>query len=52
MVYILNVPLVSHNVYGIYRIIPFPINVTDTKDKYTIIQPEKDDILTDKTKQF
>jgi hypothetical protein len=52
LVYVLKVPLTSHNVYDVYRILPFPIKVTVTKDKYTFIQPEKYIILIDKTKQF
>jgi hypothetical protein len=36
----------------VYRILPFPIKVTDTKDKYTSIQQKKEIILIDKTKQF
>jgi hypothetical protein len=52
MVYVLKVPLTSHSVYDVYRILPFPIKVTDTKNKYTFIQPEKEIILMDQTKQF
>jgi hypothetical protein len=52
LVYMLKVPLTSHNVYDMYRILPFPIKVTDTKDKYTFMQPEREIILIDKTKQF
>jgi hypothetical protein len=52
LVCVLKVPLTSHNIYDVYRILPFPIKVTDTQDKYTFIQPEKEVILIDKTKQF
>jgi hypothetical protein len=33
MAYVLKVPLSSHSGYDVYRILPFPIKVTDKKNK-------------------
>jgi hypothetical protein len=51
-VYIVRTPLVSHYVYDVYRVLPFPTKINDTKSKYTFIQPEKEYILIDSTKQY
>jgi hypothetical protein len=52
LMYIVKVPLVTHYVYNIYRVLPFPIKVNGTRYKYTFIQPEKEYLLIDSTKQF
>jgi hypothetical protein len=52
LVYIVRVPLATHYVYDVYRVLPVPIKVNDTKSKYTFIQPEKEYILIDSTKQY
>jgi hypothetical protein len=49
---IVRIPLVTHYVYDVYRFLPFPIMINDTKSKYTFIQPEKEHILIDSTKQY
>jgi hypothetical protein len=53
LVYVLQVPLTSsHNVYDVYRILPFPITVTNMEAKCTFIQPQKKTILIDKISSF
>jgi hypothetical protein len=51
LVYIVKVPLVTHYTYDVYRVLPFPIKVNNTRSKYTFIQPEREYILIDSTKQ-
>jgi hypothetical protein len=52
LVYTLQVPLVMHSVFDVFRIIPFPIQVKGMEGKYTLIQPEKEFIVVDNTKRF
>jgi hypothetical protein len=52
LVCVVRVPLATHYVYDVYRVLPVPIKVNDTKSKYTFIQPEKEYILIDSTKQY
>jgi hypothetical protein len=51
LMYIVKVPLVTHFVY-IYKVLPFPIKINETRYKYTFIQPEKEYLLIDNTKQY
>jgi hypothetical protein len=39
-----------HSVFDVFRIIPFPIQVKGTDGRFTLIQPQKEFILTDSTK--
>jgi hypothetical protein len=48
---IVKVPLVTHFVYDIYKILPFIIIINETRYKYTCIQPEKGYLLIENTKQ-
>ncbi|PNF34241.1 hypothetical protein B7P43_G17488 [Cryptotermes secundus] len=52
LVYVVRVPLVTHHVYDIYKVIPFPIKVNETRNKYTFIQPDKEYMLIDSTRQY
>jgi hypothetical protein len=52
LVYIVKVPLVTHYIYDIYKVLPIPIRINGTKNKYTFIQPEKEYILIDSTRQY
>jgi hypothetical protein len=52
LVYIVRIPLATHYVYDVYKVLPFPIKINNTKTKYTFIQPEKEYILIDSTKQY
>jgi hypothetical protein len=52
LVYIVKVPLSTHFVYDIYRVIPFPMRINNTRFKYTFIQPEREYVLMDSTRQF
>jgi hypothetical protein len=51
-VYIVRIPLATHSVYNVYRVLPFPIKINDMKAKYTFIQPARECILTDSTNQY
>jgi hypothetical protein len=50
LVYIVRIPFAIHYVYDVYRVLPFPIKINNTK--YTFIQPEKEYILIDGMKQY
>lgn len=50
LVYTVQVPLVMHSVFDVFRIIPFPIQVKGMEGKFTLIQPEKEFIVVDNTK--
>jgi hypothetical protein len=52
LVYIVRIPLVTHHVYDVYRVLPFPIKINGTRSKYTFIQPEREYLLFDNTKQY
>jgi hypothetical protein len=52
LVYVVQVPLASHYSYHVHKILPFPIKVQGTSNKFTFIHPEKEYIITDTTKQF
>jgi hypothetical protein len=51
-VYEITVPLATHYVFDVYKILPFPMAVEGTSNKFTFIQPEKEYIMLDITKQF
>jgi hypothetical protein len=52
LVYVVKVPLATHYLYNVYKILPFPIKVQGTTNKFTFIHPEKEYIIIDTTKQF
>jgi hypothetical protein len=47
-----EVPLVTHYMFDVYKVIPFPMKVKNTSNKFTFIQPDKEYIMLDTTKQF
>jgi hypothetical protein len=44
-VYVVKVPLTTHYIFDVYRVIPFPMKAKDTINKFTFIQPEKEYIV-------
>jgi hypothetical protein len=52
LVYVVKVPLATHYLYNGYKILPFPVKVQGTTNKFTFIHPEKEYIVIDTTKQF
>ena len=50
LVYTVQVPLVWHSVFNVFRIIPFPMQVRDMEGRFTLIQPEKKFIMNDNIK--
>jgi hypothetical protein len=52
VVYIVRVPLNTHYVYDVYRVIPFPMKINDTRYMYSFIQPEREYVLIDSTRQY
>jgi hypothetical protein len=52
LVYIVRVPLTTHYVYDVYRVIPFPVKINDTRYKYSFIQPEREYVSIDSTRQY
>jgi hypothetical protein len=51
LMHIVKVPLVTHFVYDIYKVLPFPIKINETRYKYTCIRPEEEYLLIENTKQ-
>jgi len=47
-----EVPLVMHSVFSMFRVIPFPLQVKGTEGRFTLTQPEKEFIVTDGIKSF
>ena len=52
LVYTVQVPLVWHSVFNVFRIIPFPMQVRDMEGRYTLIRHEKEFIVNDNIKGF
>jgi len=52
LVYTVQVPLVMHSVFNVFKIIPFPMQEKGVEGKFTLIQPEKQFIVIDKIKGF
>jgi hypothetical protein len=48
----MGIPSASHYTYNTFRVIPFPIRVNNTNNKYIFIQPENEVVLSDTTKQY
>jgi hypothetical protein len=47
-----QVPLVTHSVFSVFRLIPFPMQVKGMEGRFTLAQPEKEYIVHDKVKGF
>ena len=52
LVYTVQVPLVMHPMFIMFRVIPFPMQVKGMEGRFTLIQPEKGFIVTDNIKGF
>ena len=52
LVYTVQVPLVLHSVFTLFRLIPFPMQVRDIEGRFTLIQTEKEFIKNDNIKGF
>ena len=52
LVYTVQVPLVLHSVFNVFKILPFPMQVRDMEGRFTLIQPEKEFIMNDNIKGF
>ena len=52
LVYSIQVPLVVHPVFNVFRVIPFPTQVEGVEGRFTLIQPEKELIVHDNVKGF
>ena len=52
VVYTVQVPLVMHSVFSMFRVIPFPMQVKGIEGRFTLTQPEKEFIVTDGIKGF
>jgi hypothetical protein len=42
LVHIVGVPLVTHHMYDVYKILPFPIRIDESSANYDVIQPESE----------
>ena len=51
-VYVITLPLTSQLSYNMYHIHIFPSKINGTASKFIFVQPEKEIILVDKTKQY
>ena len=52
LVYTVEVPMVTHSVFSVFRVIPFPMQVKGMEGRFTLIQPEKEFIVTDNIKGY
>jgi hypothetical protein len=52
LVYTVQVPLVMHSVFNMFRVIPFPMQVKGVEGRFTLVQPEKEFIVHDNVKGF
>jgi hypothetical protein len=52
VVYTVQVPLVMHSVFSMFRVIPFLMQVKGIEGRFTRTQPEKEFIVTDGIKGF
>ena len=52
LVYTVQVPLVIHSVFSVFRVILFFMQVNGMEGRFTLIQPEKEFIVTDNIKHF
>jgi hypothetical protein len=50
LVYVVGVPLVTHHIHDVYKILPFPSRNDEASAKYDVIQPEREYIFIDNTK--
>ena len=50
--YTVQVPLVMHSVFSVFRVISFPTHGKGMEGRFTLIQPEKECIVTDNVKGF
>jgi hypothetical protein len=44
-------PLVTHYTYNVYRVLPCPVRVDENSNKFTFIQPDRELLASDTTKQ-
>jgi len=52
LVHTVQVPLVIHSVFSVFRVIPFPMQVKGMEGRFTLIHPENEFIVTDNIKGF
>jgi hypothetical protein len=52
LVYTVQVPLVMHSVFSMFRVILFPMQVKGIEGRFTLTQPGKEFIVTDGIKGF
>ena len=52
LVHTVQVPLVIHSVFNVFRVIPFPMQVEGMEGRFTLIRPEKEFIVHDNIKGF
>lgn len=50
--YIIKLPLTDDTVYNTYKVLPLPINMNNTNNKFLFIQPEQKYLLVDKAKRY
>ena len=52
LVYSVQVPLVMHSVFSVFRVMPFRMHVKGIEGRFALTQPEKEFIVTDGIKGF
>ena len=52
LVYTVQISLVMHSVFTVFKVIPFPMHVKGMEGRFTLIQPEKEFIVHDNIKRF
>jgi len=52
LVYVIRLPLTNHVNYNLYHVIPLPIKIKNTDNKFTFIIPEPEYLLMDVAKRY
>ena len=52
LVYVIRLPLTNHVNYNLYHVLPLPIKIKNTNNKFTFIVPEREYLLMDVAKRY
>jgi hypothetical protein len=51
-VYVIRLPLTNHFKYTVYHVLPLPIRIKDTDNRFTFILPEREYLLMDTAERY
>ena len=52
LVYVIRLPLTDHVNYNVYHVLPLPIKIKNTDNRFTFVLPEREYLLIDVAKQY